>query len=189
MKKMEKFNNLIETLMTLPSVGKKSATRFAYHLVLNDPFSALKLSHAIEDAVSSIKRCTICSGLSEDEICEICLDEYRDDERLCIVESAKDIIVLEESSAFDGKYYVLDNIDEEKVGKLKELVKNKGVKEIIFAFTPSLSNDTIIYFIEDKLSEFDITFTKIAQGVPTGVTLENVDMLSLTKAISDRVKV
>lgn len=192
-KGLEKFNNLVDALMELPSIGKKSATRLAYHMVLNDPFSALKLSHAIEDAISYIKKCKICGGICEDEVCEICLDERRDDERLCIVESAKDILVLEEGSVFDGKYFVLENTEqnsiESSIDRLKDIVKQRDIKEIIFALTPSLANDSIIYFVEDRLKDFDINFTKIAQGVPTGVTLENIDLLSLTKAINDRVKV
>ena len=189
MKNLEKFNNLVDALMQLPSVGKKSATRFAYHLVLQDPFSALKLSHAIENAIATIKKCSICGGISEDEICEICHDDDRINSKLCIVESAKDILVLEDSGSYDGKYFVLESVESEHIQKLKELVQTQKVQEIIFALTPSLSNDSIILFIEDKLKEFDITFTKIAQGVPTGVTLENVDMLSLSKALNDRVKV
>ncbi len=188
-KGLEKFNNLIDALTNLPSVGKKSATRFAYHLVLSDPFSALKLSHAIEVAVSSIKKCSICRGISEDEICEICLDEYREDRKLCIVESAKDILVLEEGGVYDGKYFVLEALEHHIIDDLKELVVQKDIEEIIFAMTPSLANDSVILFVEDKLNEFNITFSKIAQGVPTGVGLENVDMLSLSKALHDRVRV
>ena len=185
---LEKFNNLVDALSSLPTVGKKSALRYAYHMVLNDSFSALKLSHAIENAVSNIRRCTQCGGLSEDEICEICFDENRDPKKLCVVESAKDIFVIEDGALYDGKYFVLENLDEEQLFKLKNLV-DCSVSEVIFAFTPSLANDGVILFIEDKLKEFDLTFTKIAQGVPTGVNLENVDMRSLSKALTDRVKI
>ncbi len=185
---LEKFNNLVDALSSLPTVGKKSALRYAYHMVLHDSFSALKLSHAIENAVTHIKRCVKCGGLSEDEICDICYDEQRDSEKLCIVESAKDIFVMEESANYDGRYFVLENLDEEHLENLKARI-DEGVSEIIFAFTPSLANDGVILFIEDKLKEYNLSFTKIAQGVPTGVNLENVDMLSLSKALSDRVKV
>jgi recombination protein RecR len=185
---LEKFSNLVDALSTLPTVGKKSAVRYAYHMVLHDSFSALKLAHAIENAVAHIKRCERCGGLSEDEICEICFDENRDVSKLCIVESAKDIFVIEENVDYDGHYFVLENLDEEQIDKLKFLIRD-DVKEIIFAFTPSLANESVILFIEDKLQEFDLNFTKIAQGVPTGVNLENVDMLSLSKALTDRVKV
>ena len=185
---LEKFDNLVEALSSLPSVGKKSAQRFAYHLVLKDSFNAMKISNAIESAIRSIRSCERCGGLSEHEICDICLDEQRDGLKLCIVENAKDILVLEENNLYDGVYFVLKDLEENSIERLKEIVSS-GVKEIIFALTPSLANDAVIIFIEDKLKEYDLEFTKIAQGVPTGVHLENVDMLSLSKAISLRTKV
>ncbi len=185
---LEKFNNLVDALGSLPTVGKKSALRYAYHMVLNDSFSALKLAHAIENAVSSIRRCTQCGGLSEDEICDICFDDSRDESKLCIVESAKDIFVIEDGGIYDGKYFVLENLDEDQIQRLKSVIEGR-VEEVIFAFTPSLANDGVILFIEDKLKSFNLKFTKIAQGVPTGVNLENVDLLSLAKALNDRVKI
>ncbi len=148
----------------------------------------MKLSNSIESAVKSIKKCHTCGGLSENEICEICLDEQRDDTKLCIIENAKDIFVLEENNLFDGRYFVLENLEKDSVESLKKRVL-KNVKEMIFALTPSLSNDAVILFVEDNLKGLDIKFTKIAQGVPTGVHLENVDMLSLAKAMDSRVKI
>ena len=185
---LEKLNNLIDALSSLPTVGKKSALRYAYHMVLNDSFSAIKLAHAIESAVASITKCSRCGGLSEDEICDICYDESRDKTRLCIVENAKDIFVIEEGGVYDGNYFVLENLDNDQIDRLKEIVQDE-IKEVIFAFTPSLANDGVILFIEDQLREYDLVFTKIAQGVPTGVQLENVDTLSLSKALSQRVKI
>jgi recombination protein RecR len=187
--KIDKLDNLVESLMNLPSVGKKSALRFAYHMLLSDNFSAMKLSHAIEEALKSIKKCSICYGLSEDEICQICSDPLRDSSTLCIVENPKDIFTLEESNIYEGKYFILATLEQDNIQKLKDRVIHTNIKEIIFALTPSLANDSIILFIEDQLKEFNISFTKIAQGVPTGVTLENVDMLSLSKALNDRVKI
>lgn len=187
-KGLEKFDNLVEALSSLPSVGKKSALRFAYHLILNDTFNAMKISNAIEKAVRSIRSCEKCGGLSEHEICDICLDEHRDNTKLCIVENAKDILVLEENNLYDGVYFVLSNLEESSIDKLKEIIRD-NISEVIFALTPSLANDAVILFIEDKLKEFSLDFTKIAQGVPTGVHLENVDMLSLSKAMSLRTKV
>ena len=156
--------------------------------MLNDTYLAMKLSNAIESAVKSIKKCQICGALSENEICEICLDESRDESKICIVENAKDIFILEENRLFSGKYFVLENLEDESIDRLKTNVKD-SVKEIIFALTPSLSNDAVILFIEEKLKELNIKFTKIAQGVPTGVHIENVDMLSLSKAINSRVEI
>jgi len=185
---LEKFNNLVDALNSLPTVGKKSALRYAYHMVLKDSFSALKIANAIEEAVSSIKECQRCGALSEDEICAICSDDMRDNSKLCIVENAKDIFILEDSTDYDGKYFVLKSLEELDINRLEEMVKD-GVEEIIFALTPSISNDAIIIFLEDKLKDYDVIFTKIAQGVPTGINLENVDNLSLSKALELRVEV
>jgi len=185
---LDKFNRLVDALQELPTIGKKSATRLAYFMVMNDSFVGMKISHAIEDALGSLKKCTSCGGMSEDELCYICSDERRDDTVLCIVENAKDILLLEENGLFDGKYFVLDSLDEFTVTQLVNMA-NSGIVEVVFAITPSIANDAVILYIEDKLSEFDISFSKIAQGVPTGVSLENIDILSLTRALEDRVRV
>jgi recombination protein RecR len=188
MKSLEKFNALVEALESLPTIGKKSATRLAYHMLMHDSFSAIKIAHAIENALGSIKKCLQCGGMSEDELCHICSDERRNPKILCIVESAKDILMFEENALFDGHYFVLESLDVLDISHLRSLVK-KSVEEVIFAMTPSIANDAVIMFIEDKLQGIDVRFSRIAQGVPTGVSLENIDMLSLSRALEDRVKV
>lgn len=185
---LEKFNRLVDALGELPTIGKKSATRLAYYMIMNDTYTAMKISHAIEDAIGSLKKCRECGGMSEDELCHICSDETRNSSFLCIVESAKDILLLEENGLFDGKYFVLDTLEELSITHLETIVAN-GVNEILFALTPSISNDAVMLYIEDKLSEYNVNFSKIAQGVPTGVSLENIDLLSLTRALEDRVRV
>ncbi len=185
---LEKYNALVEALESLPTIGHKSATRLAYHMIMHDSFSAIKISHAIENALGSIKKCADCGGMSEDELCHICSDEHRNRALLCIVESAKDILMFEENGLFEGYYFVLEALDGLDIAHLKARVE-RGVEEVIFAMTPSIANDAVILFIEDKLQGLNVKFSRIAQGVPTGVSLENVDMLSLTRALSDRVKV
>jgi recombination protein RecR len=185
---LEKFTRLVDALQELPTIGQKSATRLAYHMLMHDSFGAMKIAHAIEDAVGSIKKCRSCGGLSEDELCDVCSDESRDISLLCIVENAKDILTIEENGLFSGRYYVLDSLDAVDIEHLRATV-GSGVKEVIFALTPSIANDAVILFLEDKLQEYPVTFTRIAQGVPTGVSLENIDMLSLARALEDRVKV
>jgi recombination protein RecR len=185
---LNKFNKLVEALQELPTIGKKSATRLAYHMLIKDTFVGMKISHAIEEALGCLKQCTTCGGMSEDELCFICCDESRDESLLCIVENAKDILLLEENGLFGGRYFVLESLAELNLSGLEKIAKS-GVKEVIFALTPSISNDAVMLYIEDKLSNFNINYSKIAQGVPTGVSLENIDLLSLTRALADRVKV
>ncbi len=185
--KIEAFENLVSAFQELPSIGKKSATRMAYNIVMEDSFAGMKLAHAIEEAVNSIRRCKKCHNMSEDELCFICSDEFRDTSTLCIVQSAKDILTIEEGGHYKGVYYIVTQLSDLDEYHLKEAVK--GVEEVIFAFPPSLATDTMILYIEDKLSSTNIRFTKIAQGVPTGVELDNIDMVSLTRAMESRVKI
>jgi len=186
---LKKFYNLVDALESLPSIGKKSAHRLAHHMIIHDQFIATKLAHTIEEALVSIKSCIRCGFMSENELCELCLDDSKNAKHLCIVENSKDIFLIEDSETFNGKYFVLDSLESQTITKLQSIIKTDNVQEIIFALTPSISNDAIILFIEDKLLDFSIKFTKIAQGVPTGVHLENIDMLSLTRAIESRVKI
>lgn len=185
--KIEAFENLVDAFQSLPSVGKKSAIRMAYHAVMVDGFAAMKLAHALETGINSIQKCTKCHNMSEDELCTICSDPYRDTTKLCIVQSAKDILTIEESGRFDGVYYVVSEVRDMDEDHLFYAVD--GVNEIIFAFPPSIATDTMILYIEDKLKGLDIHFTKIAQGVPTGVELENIDIMSLSRALEARVKI
>ena len=185
--RIEAFENLVEAFQSLPSIGKKSAIRLAYHAVMEDGFGAMKLAHALETGVNSIQKCRKCHNMSEDELCTICSDPYRDTTKLCIVQSAKDILTIEESGQFDGVYYVISEVSDMDESHLFAAVK--GVDEIIFAFPPSIATDTMILYIEDKLQGRNIEFTKIAQGVPTGVELENIDVMSLSRALEARVKI
>ena len=188
-KGLEKFYDLVESFEMLPTIGKKSAIRLAYHIVTENTYIGMKLAHSIETAVRDIKQCTKCYAMSENEICEICLDEDRDEKTLCIVQSAKDIFIIEESKQFSGKYFVIESLEDEIITNLVKLVEKAEVNHILFAVTPSLANDAFILYIEDRLKNKNITFTKIAQGVPTGVSLENVDILSLSKAITGQIKI
>ncbi len=185
---LEKFNRLVDSLQELPTIGQKSATRLAYHMVMTDSFGALKIAHAIENALGSLRKCHSCGGMSEDELCYICSNEMRNHQLLCIVENAKDILTIEDNGLFDGRYFVLKDLKESTITHLKNMVES-GIEEVIFALTPSIANDAVILLIEDKLQDVSLDFTRIAQGVPTGVSLENIDMLSLARALEDRVKV
>lgn len=187
-KGLDSLYNLIESLEMLPTIGKKSARNIALYMVREDNFAALKIAHAIEEAVSTVKSCSRCGGLSEHELCEVCSDDGRDHTVLCLVNSTKDIFTIEDSGHYHGLYFVFESIEHTDIEKLRSMVED-GVREVIFAFPPSIQNDALIYYIEEKLSGFEIAFTKIAQGVPTGVNLENVDSLSLSRAIESRVKI
>ncbi len=187
---LARFSALVESLEQIPTIGKKSARKIAFTLATENKYLALKIAQCIENSISAVRSCSICGAVSENEICEICLDDARDSSKLCVVLNAKDIFTIEDVGDFDGKYWVLEGeLESINFAKIKNRVQQQQVSEIIFAFSPSLANEAVMLFIEDKLSEFShITFSKIAQGVPTGIGLENIDQLSLSRAISARVK-
>ncbi|MCK5110944.1 MAG: recombination protein RecR [Arcobacteraceae bacterium] len=188
-KGLEKFYELVESFEALPTIGKKSALRLAYYIINENTYAGLKIAHSIENAIKHIKKCTQCHCISENEVCEICLDIDRNQHLLAIVQSAKDIFTIEESRQFNGTYFVLEDIEISTINDLITQSKKRNITDILFAITPSLANDAFILFIEDKLKDLNINFTKIAQGVPTGVSLENVDILSLACAIDGKTKI
>ncbi|MDR2905790.1 MAG: recombination mediator RecR [Helicobacteraceae bacterium] len=184
--RLNHFENLVEALSRLPALGKKSASNIAFYLVAKDAGAAIRLAHAIETAVAKTRVCARCGNIGENELCAVCADEDRDRAKLCVVLSVKDIFTLEENGAWKGLYFVYES--EDRFAALEEMAR-RGVQEVVFAFAPSVQNDALIYYIEERLAPFGLSFTKIAQGVPTGVSLENVDMLSLARALEGRVKI
>lgn len=187
MKGLDKFENLVEAFSSLPSIGKKSAIKLAYFCVMKDPLVGSKLAFSIEEGLKFLRPCLLCGGLSQDETCLICSDESRDKDLLCLVEDAKNIIVLEEAASYNGLYFVYDD-SKNALEKLNEMINHFDTKELIFAFTHSINTDSLIFYIEEKLKNKNLKFSKIAQGIPSGVALENVDMMSLLKALAYRVR-
>jgi recombination protein RecR len=185
MNSLEHFNTLIEAFESLPTIGKKSAKNLALYLIKEDKYSAIKLAHAIEEAINKTRFCTQCGFLSEHELCDICANGERDFSQLTIVSSIKDILTIESAGMYQGRYFVFESIENVELHHLYTMIE-QGVKEIIFAFPPSLANDALIYYIEEHLKTYTLSFSKIAQGVPTGVHLENVDTLSLMRALESR---
>lgn len=185
----ENFAKLVESLEKIPSIGRKSAMRLAYFLAFEDKFSALQVAHHIESCVQELRVCEECGGIANASVCEICKDTTRNNGELCIVANPRDIFLLEESGEFLGKYFVLDSLETLNIGKLEHCIGVNRIQEIIFALSPSLGSDSIMLYLEDKLENLGLRFTKIAQGVPTGVSLENVDQLSIIRALQSRVKI
>ncbi len=188
-KGLEKFDALVESFANLPTIGKKTALRLAFHLCLNDPLEAMKLAHNIENALRFVKTCEQCGALSENELCEICTDEERQKNLLCITQSPKDVLVIEDSKSYNGLYFILNELDEEHIERLRKMAQKMQTKELIFAFTHGLNTDATIFYLEERLKDLNLKFSKIAQGIPNGVNLENVDFISLRQALIFRTPV
>ncbi|MBD5165538.1 recombination mediator RecR [Helicobacter sp.] len=185
----ENFAKLVESLEKLPSIGRKSAMRLAYFLAFEDKFSALSLAHNIECCAQQLRVCEECGGISNDTICAICSDRARNNGELCVVANPREIFLLEESGEFLGKYFVIGSLERLDLKHLEQIIQKHQIREVIFAFSPTLGNESVMLYLEDKLEHLGLQFTKIAQGVPTGVSLENVDQLSIIRALQSRVKI
>lgn len=186
---LKSFYALVESLEKLPSIGKKSAEKMAYTLCVENKFLGLKIAQHIQEASSLVRKCQICGGLSEEQECQICQDTERNNGELCIVSHPKDIAIIENSESFFGKYFVLESLENIDFQTLSEMIITNKIKEVIFGFSPSLSNDALILFVEDRLKSLDLSFSKIAQGIPTGIGLEHIDHLSLSCAFKGRTKI
>lgn len=186
---LKAFYELILALEKLPAIGKKSAQKMAYALCVEDKFLGLNIAHAIENAALVVQRCQKCFCVSESEECEICTSLERENGELCIVAKAQDVLTIEEMGEYQGRYFVLSaELEQIDFTLLNRRIHRESIKEVIFALSPSLANEAIMLYIEDQIKS-PVHFSKIAQGVPTGIGLDSIDQLSLSRAISARVKI
>lgn len=192
------LEQLIDALKCLPGVGPKSAQRMAFHLLERDRGGATVLSAALTNAVENIGRCKSCRTLSEEDICETCKDEGRDGSSLCVVETPSDVLAIEQTAEFHGKYFVLmghlsplDGIGPDELGldMLESKMAQGDIKEIILATNPTVEGETTAHYISEMANEHGIMATRIAHGVPLGGELEFIDSGTLAHAFSGRNKI
>jgi len=197
MKLSLKISELIDSLKTLPGIGPKSAKRMALSLLTSNKEIGLNLSKSIEDAILNIQLCQKCFVLNDQEICEICKSSNRNKTTICIIETTSDLYSIEETSEFDGIYFVLngllspiDNVgsDELRIEKLLEMIEENAAKEVILALNSTLEGEATAYFLLEKLKNKNVIVTRIAQGVPAGGDLNYVDNNTLRRAISFRTE-
>ena len=189
------LEELIESLRKLPSVGRKSAQRMALHIVDMDIDKINSLITSLESARDNISRCEICGNLTENKICSICKDHSRNSETICVVEDVTNLLTIENTNTFNGKYHVLKGLikpssmlDTERLGidAIVNRVKNQDINELIFAISPTVEGETTMLFIKELLRDSNVKFTRIASGIPVGGNLEYFDEITLSKALEDR---
>ena len=197
MKLSLKISELIDSLKTLPGIGPKSAKRMALSLLTSNKEIGLNLSKSIEDAILNIQLCQKCFVLNDQEMWEICKASNRNKRTICIIETTSDLYSIEETSEFDGIYFVLngllspiDNVgsDELRIEKLLEMIEENAAKEVILALNSTLEGEATAYFLLEKLKNKNVIVTRIAQGVPAGGDLNYVDNNTLRRAISFRTE-
>jgi recombination protein RecR len=192
------LQQLIDALKCLPGVGPKSAQRMAFHLLERDRAGAKHLAHVLIDAVENIGHCQSCRTLSETDICSICESASRDNAVLCVVETPADVLAIEQTGEFRGKYFVLmghlsplDGIGPNELGLdlLERKLAAGDIKELILATNPTVEGETTAHYISEMAAEHKVEATRIAHGVPLGGELEYIDAGTLAHAFSGRQRI
>jgi len=189
------LQDLIDAFKQLPGIGIKSAQRIVFHLLRENENKALFLAESIQKSFDSINECQECRMYTEEKLCSICTDSDRDRNIMCVVESPADLIAIENTMQFNGLYFVLmgrlsplDGIgpDELKIEDLIKLLKDKDIKEIILANSPTIEGEATAAYIGSIAEDLDVKATRIAYGVPMGGELEYVDSNTLIQALNNR---
>jgi len=185
----------VEALASLPSIGRKTALRLAIHLVQDTTDKTEKISEALTHLATNIKYCKNCYNISDLEICDICTEMYRNKELVCVVESVRDVMAIEETGQYRGLYHVLGGIispidgigpGDLNIEALKTRVGKGEIRELIMAISPTIEGETTTYYISRQLSDFDVEISTIARGVSFGGELEYADELTLGRSIVAR---
>ncbi|NQT39235.1 MAG: recombination protein RecR [Planctomycetes bacterium] len=191
----ESVGRLIDQFTKLPGIGKKSAERLAYHLLRIPQAEALALAEAIRDVKLNVRYCSVCYNLAEQELCTICRDARRNDRQVCIVEQPRDLIALEQTGLYRGRYHVLlgriaplDGIgaDQLTISALVDRVRGGEVEEVIMATNPTTEGDGTALYISNLLAEIPVRITRLARGITSGSVLEFANKEILSEALNGR---
>lgn len=189
------LSKAVEEISGLPGIGKKSALRLALYLIKQNESQALALADALKKLVQDIQYCEECHNFSDAPICDICANGNRNSDILCVVEDVRDVMAIENTGKFSGKYLVLGGkiSPMEGIGpsqlhitSLEKKVESGSVKEVIFALSATMEGDTTAYYIYKKLKNYPILFSSIARGISVGDELEYADEISLGRSILNR---
>lgn len=191
------IQHLISAFRKLPSVGQRTAERFAFYLLKSGKKEVAEITLALKELIDNVKSCEQCWDFGDTNPCAICANKNRDQSIICIVCEPQDMHVIERTGIFGGLYHVLrgviepsgDDMDKLKIKELfARLEKNTGLKEIILAFNPDLPGETTMLFLEKKIKEKNpnISVTRLARGLPMGSDLQYADEITLGSAIKNR---
>lgn len=189
------IESLIDKFTSLPSIGRKSASRIAFH-ILNLPEENVKdFADTMLNAKKSIKYCKKCQTLTDTEYCSVCSDKGRNTTQICVVESPQDVMAFERTREFNGTYHVLHGLlspmdgitpDSLKIKELLYRVTNEDIEEVIMATNPTVDGEATAMYISKLLKPFEIKVTRLAYGIPVGASLEYSDEITLLRAFEGR---
>ncbi len=190
------LENAVNAFASLPGIGRKSALRMALHILRQGQSNANKFISAISEMSENIQYCEECHNISDQPICEICADPRRDKSTICVVESIKEVMLIENTAQYHGVYHVLGGVispmngvspNDLEIASLVERVEQSNIKEVILALSPNMEGDTTCFYIYRKLAHLPVSVTTIARGVAVGDDLEYADEITLGRSILNRI--
>ena len=194
---MNALEELAETLSRLPGIGKKSATRLAYHVLNTDSSYAKTLAEELLTLHSRITKCSECGAYTETDPCHICSNNLRERNIICVVEQPQDVETIEASHEYHGLFHVLGGVispldgigpDQLSFAKLLERVKTGGITEVIIATNPTVEGDTTALYLQKILADTGVEVSRLASGLPVGGDLEYADRLTLARSFRGRIR-
>ncbi|MDD2859426.1 MAG: recombination mediator RecR [Candidatus Nanopelagicales bacterium] len=190
--------DLIDELGRLPGVGPKSAQRIAFHILAADPTDVLRLADALREVKEKVRFCSICGNVAEEPECRICRDPRRDHSVLCVVEEPKDVVAIEKTREFKGRYHVLGGAispiegigpDDLRIRELMVRLADSGIVEVILATDPNLEGEATATYLARLIAPIGIAVSRLASGLPVGGDLEYADEVTLGRAFEGRRRV
>jgi recombination protein RecR len=187
--------DLIDELGRLPGVGPKSAQRIAFHILSTDPVDVRRLAQVLVEVKERVKFCSVCGNVAEEETCRICRDPRRDPSVICVVEESKDVVAIERTREFRGRYHVLGGAispiegigpDELRIRELMTRLADGAVTEVILATDPNLEGEATATYLTRLLKPMGLRVTRLASGLPVGGDLEYADEVTLGRAFEGR---
>ncbi len=187
--------DLIDELGRLPGVGPKSAQRIAFHILQTDPVDVRRLAQVLVEVKDRVKFCSVCGNVTEDEKCRICRDQRRDPSVICVVEESKDVVAIERTREFRGRYHVLGGAispiegigpDDLRIRELMTRLADGVVTEVILATDPNLEGEATATYLTRLLKPMGLRVTRLASGLPVGGDLEYADEVTLGRAFEGR---
>ncbi|KKW41772.1 MAG: Recombination protein RecR [Candidatus Magasanikbacteria bacterium GW2011_GWA2_56_11] len=193
------IENLIRSLTRLPSVGRRTAERYVFHLLKSGKKEVAELTLALKQLAETMKSCAVCRDFSDVSPCRVCADRSRDHATIAVVAESQDVQALERTGAYAGVYHVLrgvidpeeiERLDQLKVADLLDRARDQNTREIILALNPDIKGETTMMYLEAELKELrpDLTVTRLARGLPMGSDLEYADEITLGSALRHRLK-
>jgi recombination protein RecR len=192
------LENAVNEFARLPGIGKKTALRLVLHLIKQEQGSVQQFSDTIAKMRNELRFCAKCHNIADTELCNICANRSRKQDTICVVENVRDVIAIEGTGQFNGTYHVLGGVvspldgigpDQLPIAGLVARVREEGIKEVIFALSPTIQGDTTIFYIQKQLEPYPVSITTIARGVSFGGELEYADEMTLARSLSGRLPV